>query len=729
MKQIKFLKGVLKNKIKITQAVLLSFLITGNLALSDEINIVPKERVYINKVTDGTKKLYDIKLTFNADKEFAAFEDGMTKKTIILKNFDIENDDILNEIYEATRDNPIEPVPHVQATHEGWTTNVGEEVEGKGVGFGNLEDIILKNLDKDEIILTGKYQMKATIDPYMPYSSTSPRVRARRSLPKEEKSAINVIDRLNPNKTENTVKLGKNMYIKNLKSNEIKNLKVEDVMKSSNNTQINKINAYIYKPYTLKNYDKTSRMAIYEGTVLENGKEVKKEYKTYITENDIPISDASEVPVHPKPIEPKKPTLGVEVRDPNRLSNDEKDKPSLDPITETPPSITISDPSSTPKPRARRSVPAEKPTGDISHVTYEIAADDVIVKSNTFNVTETTFDNRDTGGTRGKIYTIDMDNRRLSDITSPNNTISINGSGKVFGDIGVELDINDNSIDSKHIKDSSITNDKIANGTISENKLDNALKEKINNKLDKGSVYVKTEIDTKLDTKANKTDVYTKQETDNKLNSKANINGSNIIAEKDKKDFRENIGVYSKTEIDNKFNTIDVSELDVTVDDVIKKDGKNAVSGKAVYDYVKNGYATKDDLKSMQNGLDKNLAITGAMTSLKPLAYDPLRPSQFMAGIGMHNLNTAVAVGVAHHVNENLLLNGSMAFTTNLGKKLFEDVVVGAGITWRFGDKEKIDNLPKEQYKEGQANITYELIKENEDLKARIEKLERLLSK
>lgn len=71
----------------------------------------------------------------------------------------------------------------------------------------------------------------------------------------------------------------------------------------------------------------------------------------------------------------------------------------------------------------------------------------------------------------------------------------------------------------------------IKDGTVDENKLNAALKTKLNGKADKGTklsdygiadAYTKSETDTKLDAKANADDVYTKTQTDTKFDAKEN---------------------------------------------------------------------------------------------------------------------------------------------------------------------------------------------------------------
>ena len=50
-------------------------------------------------------------------------------------------------------------------------------------------------------------------------------------------------------------------------------------------------------------------------------------------------------------------------------------------------------------------------------------------------------------------------------------------------------------------------------------------------------------------------------------------------------------------------------------------------------------------------------AHAAAMSALKPIQYDPLEPTQVMAGIGNYRGETAAALGVAHYTAEDTMLD------------------------------------------------------------------------
>jgi len=84
---------------------------------------------------------------------------------------------------------------------------------------------------------------------------------------------------------------------------------------------------------------------------------------------------------------------------------------------------------------------------------------------------------------------------------------------------------------------------------------------------------------------------------------------------------------------------------------------------------------------------------------LKPIQYDPMEPTQVMAGIGNYRGETAAALGLAHYTNENTMLNVgvSLGGTHNM---------VNAGVTHKFGSSPEKKNIP-ERYKGGPISSIY----------------------
>ena len=92
-------------------------------------------------------------------------------------------------------------------------------------------------------------------------------------------------------------------------------------------------------------------------------------------------------------------------------------------------------------------------------------------------------------------------------------------------------------------------------------------------------------------------------------------------------------------------------------------------------------------------------AHAAAMAALKPIQYDPLEPTQVMAGVGNYRGETAAALGLAHYTNENTMLNVGITLggTHNM---------VNAGVTHKFGYSPEKKNIP-ERYKGGPISSIY----------------------
>lgn len=92
-------------------------------------------------------------------------------------------------------------------------------------------------------------------------------------------------------------------------------------------------------------------------------------------------------------------------------------------------------------------------------------------------------------------------------------------------------------------------------------------------------------------------------------------------------------------------------------------------------------------------------AQAAAMAALKPIQYDPLEPTQIMAGIGNYRGETAAALGLAHYTNENTMFNVGVSIGNNHN-------MVNAGVTHKFGTSAERKNIP-ERYKAGPISSIY----------------------
>ena len=107
-------------------------------------------------------------------------------------------------------------------------------------------------------------------------------------------------------------------------------------------------------------------------------------------------------------------------------------------------------------------------------------------------------------------------------------------------------------------------------------------------------------------------------------------------------------------------------------------------------------------------------AGAAALAALKPIQYDPLEPTQIMAGIGNYKSQTAVALGVAHYTNENTMFNLGVSLDSH-------DGIVNAGVTHKFGYGPEKKAIP-DKYKGGPISSIYVMQDEVTALQAIVQK-------
>lgn len=102
-------------------------------------------------------------------------------------------------------------------------------------------------------------------------------------------------------------------------------------------------------------------------------------------------------------------------------------------------------------------------------------------------------------------------------------------------------------------------------------------------------------------------------------------------------------------------------------------------------------------------------AHAAAMAALKPIQYDPLEPTQVMAGVGNYRGETAAALGLAHYTNEDTMFNVGVSLGANRN-------MVNAGVTHKFGSSPEKKNIP-DRYKAGPISSVYVMQYEVSSLK------------
>ena len=114
-------------------------------------------------------------------------------------------------------------------------------------------------------------------------------------------------------------------------------------------------------------------------------------------------------------------------------------------------------------------------------------------------------------------------------------------------------------------------------------------------------------------------------------------------------------------------------------------------------------------------------ANAAALAALKPIQYDPLAPTQIMAGIGNYKSQTAVALGVAHYTNEDTMFNIGASLDS-------QDAMLNAGVTHKFGSSSERKNIP-DRYKGGPISSIYVMQDEVSALKAQNSEMQAMLDK
>ena len=156
------------------------------------------------------------------------------------------------------------------------------------------------------------------------------------------------------------------------------------------------------------------------------------------------------------------------------------------------------------------------------------------------------------------------------------------------------------------------------------------------------------------------------------------------------------------------------------------KAGKDGAKGKSAYEYWKeikgNENKTEDDFrKSLEGGskgdnhnyekLERQIgelgsdlqelrkesrrgdALGAALSALKPIQYDPLEPTQIMAGVGHYKNVNAVALGVAHYTKESTMFHAGVSMVRG-------GTMVNGGATFKFGNSPEKKAVP-ERYRNG----------------------------
>ena len=101
-----------------------------------------------------------------------------------------------------------------------------------------------------------------------------------------------------------------------------------------------------------------------------------------------------------------------------------------------------------------------------------------------------------------------------------------------------------------------------------------------------------------------------------------------------------------------------------------------------------------------------------ALAALKPIQYDPLEPTQIMAGYGNYRGNSAIAMGVAHYKNESTMMHAGLAWAGGS-----RHMMANAGVTWKVGNRDS-EAAVADRYRKGPISSAYAMQQEMASVKA-----------
>lgn len=173
------------------------------------------------------------------------------------------------------------------------------------------------------------------------------------------------------------------------------------------------------------------------------------------------------------------------------------------------------------------------------------------------------------------------------------------------------------------------------------------------------------------------------------------------------------------------------SQITGVADGKVEKGSKDAVNGgqlamrdAAIINNTNAINAVAGQVGELHRDISETGAMSAALAGLKPLQYDPLEPTQIMAGFGHYRDENAVALGVAHYTNESTMFH--IGASVGRGEHMYN-----AGVTWKVGSRSAEKAVP-DKYRAGPISSVYvlqdevrALQEENKALRDHAEKVEK----
>ncbi|WP_059360993.1 ESPR-type extended signal peptide-containing protein [Veillonella tobetsuensis] len=179
-----------------------------------------------------------------------------------------------------------------------------------------------------------------------------------------------------------------------------------------------------------------------------------------------------------------------------------------------------------------------------------------------------------------------------------------------------------------------------------------------------------------------------------------NMGGNKITNLKKGSDVSDAATVGQLTKVKSSNNSVGITE-------------STDANGAKVYDLSVTGVPGADPrVDKLGEEIGRVGAQGAALAALKPIQYDPLEPTQIMAGYGNYRGNSAVALGVAHYKNESTLIHGGVSWAGGSSH-----MMANAGVTWKVGNRDS-EAAVADRYRKGPISSTYAMQQEMAAMKA-----------
>ena len=201
-------------------------------------------------------------------------------------------------------------------------------------------------------------------------------------------------------------------------------------------------------------------------------------------------------------------------------------------------------------------------------------------------------------------------------------------------------------------------------------------------------------------------------------NSAVNIDGGNLNMNNNKithvANGTDDNDAVNVSQLKSAKTIVEAADSSVTV----TKDAGAGANGEDIYKIKANPAGTVD-LTNVNNRVDQlgeeigRVGAQGAaLSALKPIQYDPLEPTQIMAGYGNYRGNSALALGVAHYKNESTLIHGGVSWAGGSSH-----MMANAGVTWKVGNRDS-EAAVADRYRKGPISSAYAMQQEMAAMKA-----------